>query len=98
MRPQGMSTVAMLALALGLAACTVPPEQRAHDVCEAYCSCVEVGTTSVAQCVDGCVPNVPIVSDECLDCVYQNSGMCSSLISDCDDPCSQATPLLGGMK
>lgn len=78
---------------LALVACTVPPEQRARDVCTALCNCVEIGSTQVQACVDDCVPDIGDVSDDCLTCVYSHSQMCGSLFEDCDDMCtSQPTP------
>lgn len=94
-----LHTIAIAMLALGVAACTVPPEQRAHDVCTAVCTCAEVGTANVNTCVDECVPQFPDVSDDCLTCVYENSATCSKLQTDCQKPCRQQnTPLLGGMR
>src|SRR5688500_15424083 len=98
MRLLGMSTVAVIALAL--AGCDVPPEQRSRDVCTAYCGCIESGNSAVAECVDECIPEIPVVSDDCLTCVYENSQMCGSLLDDCTDICDpqQPTPRLGGMQ
>ena len=91
--------IAVVMLALGVAACTVPPEQRARDVCTAGCNCTETGTANVNTCIDECIPTLTNVSDECLNCVYENSATCSKLVSDCEDLCKPAnTPLLGGMR
>jgi hypothetical protein len=86
-----MSIVSALAMVV-VAACTVSPEQRAHDVATAYCNCVEIGTSAREECVEMLVPQLPPISDECLECVYQNSATCSRLLDDCDDICSQSTP------
>ena len=92
--------LAIAMLALGVAACTVPPEQRAHDVATAYCRCIKTGETAINTCIDMLVPDLTNVSDECLDCVYTNSATCSSLLNDCTNLCDpqQNTPLLGGMR
>ena len=92
MRLLGMSTVAAIALALGLVACTVPPEQRARDVATAYCNCVEVGHSAVDKCIEMLIPQIPDVSDECLTCVYENSNSCSNLLDDCTTFCSPQQP------
>jgi hypothetical protein len=86
MRLHGMA-IAMLSIALGVAACTVPPEQRSRDVATAYCRCTETGNTAVDKCVEMLIPAIPNVSDECLDCVYQNSATCSALLNDCTNLC-----------
>src|SRR5262245_19879915 len=92
--------IAIAMFALGVAACTVPPEQRSRDVATAYCKCTQTGQSAVDMCIDQLVPMIPNVSDDCLDCVYQNSATCSSLLNDCTNLCDpqQNTPLLGGMR
>jgi hypothetical protein len=90
MRLLGMSIAS--ALLLVVAACEVSPEQRAHDVANAYCSCVEVTPSAIEECTDMLEPQLPPISDDCLQCVYQNSATCSKLLDDCDDICSQSTP------
>jgi len=90
----------MVMIVVGLAlGCTVPPEQRARDVCTAYCDCIETGTSKVTACIDMCIPQIPTVSDDCLTCVYTNSQSCTTLLNDCTNLCdNQNTPLLGGMR
>lgn len=84
-------------LVLVLAACTVPPEQRARDVCTALCDCTEIGTPQVDACITACIPDIGTVSDDCLTCVYSNSQMCGTLFAACTDMCTspQPTPRLG---
>ena len=65
------------------------PQQRARAVCNAYCECV-VTAGMVEQCVvDECLPVLPPVSDECLDCVIANSQACTALDAQCTDLCIQ---------
>ncbi len=70
-----------------LAACfEETPAQRAQAVCEAYCECL-VSEGEVQQCVvEECLPEIPPVNDECLECVVSNSQTCSQL-SQCNDLC-----------
>jgi hypothetical protein len=75
-----------------LTACTVPPEQRAHDVCTAFCDCVEIATPQVDACVADCVPDLGTVSDDCLTCVYSHSQMCGTIFDDCTDMCTSPQP------
>lgn len=95
-----LTGIAIAVFALGVAACTVPPEQRSRDVATAYCKCIKTGDTAVSMCIDDLIPMLPDVSDDCLNCVYQNSATCSSLLNDCTNLCDpqQNTPLLGGMR
>lgn len=86
-------------LAVFLTACFFDnsPVQDAEAVATAYCNCL-VSPSMVDACIDDIIPDITPVSDECLDCVYQNSQTCSTLINDCTDLCDDnATPLLGGM-
>ena len=63
------------------------PQQRARAVCDAYCECV-VTVGQVEQCiVEQCLPALPPVSNECLDCVVQNAQTCSTLDALCTDLC-----------
>lgn len=63
------------------------PEQRARAVCNAYCECL-VSAGEVEQCVvESCLPEIPPVTDACLDCVVQNSQMCGALEAQCTDVC-----------
>jgi hypothetical protein len=98
MRQLGMSTFAVLVVAIAVAGCDIPPDQRSRDVCTVVCNCLETGTNARAECVEMCIPDIPTVSDDCLTCVYENSASCSTLFRDCEDMCDQSTPLLGGMQ
>lgn len=93
-----MRITVAVAVALALAGCTNSPAQNARTVCTAYCECF-VPAASVEACiVDDCLPDIPPVSDPCLDCVYENSQMCSALTDECTDVClDTGSPLLGGM-
>jgi hypothetical protein len=76
---------------------TIPPEQKARDVCTAFCDCFAPATQLESCIVDDCLPDIPPVSDPCLDCVYANSQMCGELVNQCLDLCvDNSTPLLGG--
>jgi hypothetical protein len=62
-------------------------EQRSRAVCNAYCECF-VTAGEVQQCVvEECLPDLPPVSDECLDCVISNSQTCTALGAQCTDTC-----------
>jgi hypothetical protein len=89
----------VLVLACLLAGCfETTPAQDARTVCTAYCDCL-VAPSMVEQCiVDDCLPDIPPVTDPCLQCVYEKSQTCSMLFDDCSDLCIQtSTPRLGGM-
>ena len=82
--------------------CTQPPAEKAHDVCQAYCACVDPGAipSVVDRCVvEQCLPDLPPVSDECLDCVFAHDQVCPELLDQCSDLClpTMQTPKLGGM-
>jgi hypothetical protein len=73
------------------------PAQDARTVATAYCDCF-VTPSMVEACIDDLLPDITPVSDACLQCVYENSQMCSTLFDDCTALCdNSATPLLGGM-
>ena len=89
----------LLVLASLLAGCfETTPQQKSRDVCTAYCDCI-VTPSMVEQCItDDCLPDIPPVTDPCLDCVYANSQTCSTLFDECTDLClDTSTPHLGGM-
>ena len=67
------------------------PLLRARTVCTAYCDC-SASPGAVDACIDDCVPDIPAVSDDCLQCVYANSQTCAALQSECTALCSSATP------
>jgi hypothetical protein len=76
----------------------IPPEQKARDVCTAYCDCLVAPTRVEACVVEDCLPAIQPVSDPCLDCVYASSQTCSMLFDDCTALClGNITPLLGGL-
>ena len=63
------------------------PQQRASAVCNAYCECF-VSAGQVEQCVtEDCLPAIPPVSDECMDCVVANAQTCTALDAQCTDLC-----------
>lgn len=63
------------------------PQQRAEAVCNAYCEC-SFSAGQVDQCVtEQCLPVIPPVSDECMDCVVSNSQTCTALDAQCTDLC-----------
>jgi len=86
-----------------LVGCTQTPQEKAHDVCEAYCNCFEPGAlpSTTTTCIEQeCLGAVQIVSDACLDCVFAHDQVCSDLEQDCTDLCfpMDQTPDLGGMR
>lgn len=63
------------------------PQQRSRAVCTAYCECF-VSAGQVETCVtDDCLPNLPPVNDECIDCVVSNANSCTALDAQCTDLC-----------
>jgi hypothetical protein len=63
------------------------PLQRARAVCDAYCECAFTAG-QVEQCVtEQCLPILPPVSDECIDCVVTNAQVCSALDNQCTNLC-----------
>ena len=77
-----------------LVACETPPEQERADVLTAFCGCLHATPSAIETCkTDEVGPFVPaILSDECINCVYTNSGMCTDLFQDCADPCTEQPP------
>ena len=80
--------IALVAASVGSVGCfEETPQQRARAVCNAYCECV-VTAGQVEECVvEQCLPVLPPVSDECLDCVISNSQVCAALDAQCTDLC-----------
>lgn len=80
--------IALVAIGVSSTACfEESPQQRARAVCNAFCECA-VTAGQVEQCVaEQCLPIVPPVSDECMDCVVANSQTCGALDSQCTDLC-----------
>jgi hypothetical protein len=67
------------------------PQTRAEDVCTAYCQCY--APSQLDQCIQqDCLPDIPAVTDACLECVQLNSQTCSELASECTDLCLDPTP------
>jgi hypothetical protein len=97
--PRSARGALLLALGLWAGCFEITPEQRARDVCTAYCDCYAQPGQTEACVVNDCLPDIPPVTDACLDCVYANSQMCGELVNQCLDLCTDtATPLLGGMQ
>jgi hypothetical protein len=67
------------------------PENRAQTVCTEYCECF-ADPGEVDECIVECVPDIPPVSDECLDCVLANSNSCPALEAQCTDLCVGQQP------
>ena len=84
-----------------LVGCHQTPEEKAQDVCDAYCDCIDPGAPPATfdQCVaQQCLPQLPPVTDPCLQCVFAHDQVCTDLFAQCSDLClSTQTPLLGGM-
>ena len=83
--------------------CTQMPQEKAQDVCQAYCECVDPGAipSVVNDCVaQQCLPQLPPVSDDCLNCVFAHDQVCPELFDQCTDLClsTAQTPKLGGMR
>ena len=92
----------MIAL-LVLLGCTQTPQEKSQDVCQAYCSCADPGAlpSVLDDCIQQqCLPQLPPVSDACLQCVFAHDQVCTDLAAQCTDLCLPAnqTPKLGGMR
>jgi hypothetical protein len=85
-----------------LVGCQQPPGEKAQDVCDAYCDCVDPGAlpSQFDACVQQqCLPQLPPVSDDCLNCVFEHDQVCADLFAQCTDSCfPNATAKLGGMQ
>ena len=85
-----------------LVGCTQTAQEKAQDVCQAYCDCVDPGAlpSVLDECVtQQCLPQLPTVSDDCLTCVFEHDQVCPELFDRCDSLCISPaqTPKLGGM-
>ena len=84
-----------------LVGCHQTPEEKSQDVCDAYCDCVDPGAPPAKfdACVtQQCLPQLPPVADQCLDCVFAHDQVCTDLFAQCTDLCfSTPTASLGGM-
>ncbi len=80
MRLVGGQLIALVAVGVMSTGCfEETPQQRAEAVCNAYCECF-VSAGQVEQCVtEQCLPDIPAVSEECMDCVVSNAQTCSAL-------------------
>ena len=88
-----MRLLVMLWLCVVVAACDASPEQQRRDVSTSFCQC-EGALTPVLldQCIAEVLPFVDAApSEECMDCVYLNSQMCSDLSDDCAQLCLNFT-------
>jgi hypothetical protein len=89
-----MRGIVLVVLLLG---CTQTPQEKAQDVCQAFCQCTDPGglPSIVDKCViDQCLPQLPTVADPCLDCVFAHDQVCPDLFDQCTDLCFSTT---GGM-
>lgn len=90
-----------IVLVVLLASCTQTPGEKAQDVCQAYCGCLDPGAlpSTITTCIDTqCLPQLPPVTDQCLDCVFAHDQVCTDLYDQCTDLCLPVnqTPHLGG--
>jgi hypothetical protein len=93
----------VLLLVVGLlVGCHQTPEEETQDVCDAYCDCLYPGAlpSTFDQCVNQqCIPQLPPVSDPCLQCVYAHDQVCSDLEQDCSQLCfGLVSGRFGGMQ
>ena len=92
-----------IVLVVLLAGCTQTPGEKAQDVCQAYCSCLDPSAlpSMLDTCIaDQCLPQLPPVTDQCLDCVFAHDQACTDLYDQCTELCLpvESTPLLGGTR
>lgn len=88
-------------IGLLLAGCETSPEQEQANVCTVFCGCAAGPLQSqVDSCiVDDCMPDIPPVTDACLQCVDASSQQCGELFDDCLDLCFNViTPRFGGTR
>ena len=87
-----------LVIAVLLVGCHLTQQQEAVDVCNAYCKCVEADLPGVQRtCVErDCLPQLPPVTEACLDCVFTHDRTCSDLTATCTQLCLRtAMPRFG---
>jgi hypothetical protein len=85
-----------IVLVVLLVGCTQTPQEKSQDVCQAYCTCTDPGAVPsvVDDCINQqCLPQLPPVTDQCLDCVFAHDQVCTDLFAQCEDLCFQT----GGM-
>lgn len=72
-----------------LAGCHLTPQQEAEDVCTAYCKCAAPNFPGEQRtCIEQqCLPQLPPVKPECLDCVFSHDQTCTDLATQCDSLC-----------
>ncbi|HEX5060566.1 MAG TPA: hypothetical protein VFV99_14460 [Kofleriaceae bacterium] len=88
-----MRLVVVSFVGLLLAACGNSPEQDSRMVSTAFCDCLHNTPALSEACIDhDFMPIVPAPSDECLQCVYENSQACLILFDKCFDLCVQLQP------
>ncbi len=87
-----MRLVVVSFVVLFATACDQSPEQRAADVCTAMCDCNSASPANVNACIDECVQLLPPPSDECLQCAYQYSQTCGTLVDQCIALCFPQQP------
>ena len=58
------------------------PQEQAQDVCQAYCDCINPGAppATVDDCIaQQCLPSLPPVTNQCLDCVFAHDQVCGKV-------------------
>lgn len=76
-----------------LAGCHPDPAQQREIVSTAICDCSETLPSKVDACIAQVDPLLPpTVSEDCLNCVYENSQQCTELFAKCIDLCFPNTP------
>jgi hypothetical protein len=81
----------MLWVVVVAAGCTQSPEERVQTVCNAVCDCTVTGglPSAIQTCITSqCEPTLtPMISDDCLQCVFDHEGTCTDLETDCTTLC-----------
>ena len=78
-----------------LAACTETPADKAITVCEPLCRCVEALPAAQHECTASCITQFERdpLPQACVACVIEHADRCTTLLDDCDSPCTVFTPL-----
>jgi len=86
--------VSLVCLCLSTVACDQSPEQKAQDVCAAFCDCETQAPALNKACVSDCVADIGTVDipDTCVDCIYQYSQVCGDLQTHCEAACQVQQP------
>ncbi|MDQ3365980.1 MAG: hypothetical protein M3680_11185 [Myxococcota bacterium] len=80
-------------LAVGFAACSIPPEVQAQLTCDVICGCL-AGPADLDACTTGCIDEAQFrnLPEDCFECIQAHANACSTLEQDCEDLCDVPRP------